>query len=264
MTNLPANYDAMLAADAARMAGQEKVKSAAQGISLRGGILKLGDYVLPGNQMAAVIVDAVFENTWFATRFDPNVIAPPNCYALGRADNEMAPAMPDHKHFTPQSQSCTGCPQAEWGSSDTGRGKACSNKRRLGLLAAGIYTQQKGSREWDLDLFDGQEHYAGADLMVLRLPVTSVRNFSEYVQSLAASHQRAPYAAFTRIYAEPDTRSQFQVHFELIEMVPNHLLMTLRERSMKADTELMRGYEPPEEQPEQPAPAKGFQRARTR
>lgn len=234
-----------LAEDAARYTKQERVSGGGQAISLRGGILRVGDYVMPGNQIACVIVDSVLENTYYAARYNPEAVTPPTCYAVGRDLADMAPDMPQHPHFKPQSEQCSGCPMAEYGTSDTGKGKACGNKRRIALLPAGMYSPVKNSRDFELDLFEGPEHYAFTDLLTLKLPVTSVRNYGEYVQQIGSQHQRPPYAVFTRVFVEPDPKSQFKVHFELIDLAPRPLWQVLRDRSTAAGPALMRGYEPP-------------------
>lgn len=74
-------------------------------VSLKSGVMSIGDEELPGNQMYVVIIDHFRENTFFAGRYDPDVKAPPKCYAFGRgADgDDMGPheSMQASPYFEP-------------------------------------------------------------------------------------------------------------------------------------------------------------------
>ena len=89
MSKSVTTYEDKFAAEADKYADAEKV--AGTFISLQGGVLKLDDSPLPGNQICVVVLDAIRENTFYATRFDPDVMEPPKCYAFGYSDKEMTP-----------------------------------------------------------------------------------------------------------------------------------------------------------------------------
>lgn len=239
-------YDEKWAREAEKYAGEEKVTGGAF-ISTRGGVLSFDDEELPGNRMCVVILDAVRENTYYAGKFDPDNVLPPVCYAFGRSDDEMEPhhTMDVDEYFEPQAESCSVCPFAEWGSSDTGRGKACSNRRRLALIPAGIYSKRRGSRDYDLELFDDPEHFEEADIAYLKLPVTSVKNWSQYVNSLNKNVQRPPYGVITEIALVPDKKSQFKLEFELIEEIDDELAEIIMDRHKSAADGIESGYAPP-------------------
>lgn len=248
-TNL-INYEAQFAASADAYAAEEPASSGHL-ISTRGGILRVGEEPLPGNQMCVIVLDAVRENTYYPTKYNPDVNLPPTCYAFGRTDAEMGPhptMQADLSYFAPQHSSCTGCPMAEWGSADTGRGKACSNRRRLALLPAGMYTAQRGSRDFALDLIDDPRHFETAETAFLKLPVTSVREWTKYVQFVTSTYRRGPYGVVTRIFLEPDPKSQFRVGFEFIELVQDKFAGAIIGRHNQAVNELVKGYQPPSEE----------------
>jgi hypothetical protein len=84
------NYDKAWAEQAEQYAAQHAQKGGSWLIT-RGGTLMYGDEVLPGNQAAIVILDSIFENTFYAGSYNPDQAAAPVCYAFGRMPSEMAP-----------------------------------------------------------------------------------------------------------------------------------------------------------------------------
>lgn len=221
-----ANWDEELAKQAAAAAEQEASTGGGNFFSLRGGQLKLNGTVLPDNQMAVVVLDALIENVYYEGAFDPEDPQSPICYAFGRDDKTMAP----HADATkPQAESCAACPLNQWGSlvvsGQQRRGKACRNRRRLGLIPAGTL---KGMH---FTPFATSEEIANAPLAYLALPPTSLGGFATYTKQLAGALNRPPRAMFTRIALVPDTKSQFKVTFTALNPVSNELLGAVMARS---------------------------------
>lgn len=249
-------------ADQAQQAQHEEPQAEGLWASTKGGILSIGDDEMPGNQMYVVIVDHYRENTYFPERYNSEVKVPPKCYAFGRgADaDEMGPhtsmqlSLAPDGYFEPQNDTCQGCPMNEWGTADTGRGKACQNRRRLILLPAGYATPKRGSRDFDVELFTDPAHYQTADEAQMKLPVTSSKEFSKYVSQLGAQYQRPPHGVLTRIYLEPHAGDQFHVKFEMIEEVPDDLAQIIMDRNTACREREWRGYAPPEETTQQVKP----------
>ena len=159
----------------------------------------------------------------------------------------------DLSYFKPQHDSCKGCPKNEWGSADQGRGKACQNRRRLALIPAGYYQAKRGSRDFDLQIFDDPKHFQSADVAYIKLPVLSVKEWSKYVVQVSTSLRLPPHGVVTRLFVEPDAKAQYKVGFEMIEEVPDALLPIIMERHAQASTVIMQGYAPPQER-EAPKP----------
>lgn len=226
-------------------------------LSIRGGELSFGEEAMPGNQVCVIILDAIRENTYYASKFDADVAASPTCYAFGRGDGaDMAPhesMMTAPDYFKPQAEECSKCVHAEWGSADQGRGKACQNRRRLALIPAGFYAPKRGSRDFDLELFDDPKHFQSADVAYIKLPVLSVKEWSKYVVQISTSLRLPPHGVVTRLFVEPDAKAQYKVGFEMIEEVPDALLPIIMERHAQASTAIMQGYAPPQER-EAPKP----------
>ena len=244
-----ANYDEAWAKEAARYAAQEQLVGGTF-LSTRGGILSFGEEEMPGNQAAVIILDAVFENTFYAEKFDPNNAASPICYAFGRDGEPMAPheSMQDAPdYFKPQAEECQGCKWNEWGSADKGKGKACQNRRRLALIPAGYYEGKRGSRDLELNLFNDPKHFETADIAFIKLPVLSVKLFSKYVNQIATNSRRPPHGVITRMFVEPDAKAQFLVHFEMLEEIGDDLAAIIMARHEEALKAVIQGYQVPQE-----------------
>lgn len=252
MTTALTTYDAKRAAAAAQYTKQVRSAPSSDLLSLKGGLFSLGEESL-GDQLCVVVLNSVWENTYFKDRFVEGVPAAPTCYAYGRSAEEMAPhpSMAEHPdHFVPQSESCNTCPMNEWGSAPTGKGKACSNRERLFVIPAGEYSPIPKSKDMHLDLFDGttregQAHFLEAEGLVLKLPVTSVSNWNEYVRKLAGLGQ-PPFGVATRMHIERHPKFQYEVKFEMIDALPDEVFDILHKRNEEAGGEyLMQPYSPP-------------------
>lgn len=252
-----ANWDEELARLGKESLEQEA--SALQGsfFSIRGGQLSFNGAPLPNNEVAVVILDAVLENIYYDTDFDPEQATSPACYAFGRGAEELAPH-PDAPRK--QAELCSACPQNEWGSSKRrqgSRGKACSNKRRLALLpAGGLDAQGKFTPLEDPALFEG------AQLGLLKLPVTSVKAYGQYLHTVLTVF-KVPHqmAVFTRISVEPDPKNQVRVNFEHLGNVPKALLPVLMQRQRNCQDEVVFAYAEGDEQPAAPKPSRSTKKA---
>lgn len=258
--NAIVNYDDLYAR---RMQTATQGEQLRQGtfISTRGGTMSIGDEQLPGNQACVIIVDWVSENTLYAERFNPDNPQPPICYAFARGPEEadhMGPhqsMQADPNYFIPQSDICKTCPHNQWGSADKGRGKACQNRRRLTMIPAGVFLPKRGSRDFDLEIFDDVKHFETADTAFMKLPVTSVENWGKYVHQVGEATNRSPDGVITRVFIEPHPKYQYTINFELLEKVPDELVQAVIRRADIAQSAQIEGYMPPKE--DTAAPAQG-------
>lgn len=244
---------------AAQGYGQQEAAAASSGggfLTIKGGILMFGEDALPGNQVAAIVLDSIAENTFYDGAYVPDNPQPPTCYAFGRSLEEMAPhpsMQSDLTYFKPMNHDCESCPMNVFGSAATGRGKACQNRRRLSLIPAGIYVPRKGSRDFDLHYVEDEKSLRTADIVSLKLPVTSVANWAKYVTTVAAEHSLPPHGVVTRISVEPHPKRQFEVKFELIATVPEHFWLAIDSRHEEARRTIIRGYVSPNQREDAPA-----------
>ena len=215
-------YTERMAADAAAAASMEASAGGGEFFSTQGGQLRFAGAPMPGNQIAAVVLDSILENVFYEGRFDPDNPSSPVCYAYGTDEREMGPhtnVIAAHNH---QHETCIGCPQNEWGSADTGRGKACRNTRRLALIPAGTFNNAGAGPVYE-PLADPAE-IARAGVAFLKLPVTSVKAYANWVRGLAATLKRPPYAVVARIRVLPDPQTQFRIEVTALIPVPDDWL----------------------------------------
>lgn len=255
-----ANYDEELA----KLAGQSATLTDSGGggrfFSTRAGVLQFDDSPLPGNQVCAIIAAWCLENVYYEGAFDADNRTPPTCFAFCKNPDEKDEMGPHEKvdedeAFERQADTCSECPKNEWGSAETGRGKACSNRRRLAILPAGTYKSAGRNGGYELEIIDDEEHFRTAEAGYLKIPVMSGKGFDNYVKDVAEQFKRPLFAVYTRIYLTPDPKSQFKVNFELIEPVTdNAVLGALMERYRKLHEEIDFPYTPfVEEEPQQQA-----------
>lgn len=257
-TQAVATWDDELAKQAELAVGGQRSAGGGRFFSLRAGQLSFDSEPLPGNQMAVIILADVIENYYYDKPFDPDVPASPVCFAFAHTEAEMEPheAVDNDPYFERQSDTCRDCPHNEWGSAQQGRGKACKNSMRLAMIPAGEYKAQGKGRNvtYELELFDDTDDFEKAEVVYMKLPVMSVKNYSTFVRDVASTMKRPPHGVIANVAVVPDTRSQFRVEFEVIEEVPTELLPIIMKRHNIAKEGIDFPYTPPMEEEPKPAP----------
>lgn len=227
-------YD-KLAEVAEAEAAKEIVNDAIPALSIKNGILRLGDTQMPGNRIAVVIACNVFENAYYDTAYDPDVLVAPVCYAFGDTQAEMAPTdLVKEK----QSDSCANCPNNEFGSADTGKGKACGNRRKLVCIPAGEF--DKKTNEWVIET--DAEEYKNATPAILNIPPTSLVEYAKYVKALFKEHKRPINAVVTEVKIVPDDKKQFVINFNFLDYVEEDVYNAVDERHEVFKEALTRPY----------------------
>ena len=220
-----------------------------QSIKINNGVMSLGDQIIPGNQFAAIILDAAHVNTFYGTAYNPNVILPPTCYAVGRSEMEMVPhpdMAKDMNYFRAQADRCSACPQNVFGSARQGEGKACGNRRRLLLLMCGVYPQGQLVPIMDLS------HYASSALLTLSIAPTSAKNWGRLIRQASAEYQRPPFGVISRVFGYAhEKHGKEAVGFDIIAPVPDDWAPTIFKRQQEAQGEIMEGFQPPQQKAQQ-------------
>lgn len=204
---LPADLMAELG-NAAKEAAAKERPSVGR-ISLKSGVMSYGGQPVPGNAMEIIIVGGAYRNVYYAGRYDPNNIVNPNCFALADAEEDLHAHenVPDES-VPPNSdannpRACATCEFAQWGSDPNGgRGKACKQTRRLILLPANV-----------LDEEDPVDAILKSEMAILDVPVTSVKNYANLVNTLAATLNLPVWAVVVHVTVVPDAKTQFKVMF---------------------------------------------------
>ena len=207
-------------------------------ISLRGGIISWQGSPAKDNILPCIVLDSVFENRYYTKPFNAENPANPVCFALSREekdlfmheDSEEPQGAPEStKPGDPEKGSCAGCPKGAWGSDPRGgRGKACSQIRRLVLAPASAAESPQAMQE--------------AELAILKLPVTSTRYWAAYVNQLATGVKRPVYSVVTEITTEPHPKHQFHVYFNMAHVLPLEMIDALRAKVLVAEKLLFTPY----------------------
>lgn len=225
-TTAVANWEEELAAQAQAAAKQEANVGGGNFFSTRAGVLSVDGQALLNNEMAVLIVDGILENAYYAGKFDPDSPTSPVCFAFGRDEADMVPHLSVQQNGTAQHTACKGCRQNEFGTADTGRGKACKNTRRLALIKAGDFDRRTGEFTAVLD----PDHYAKTEVRYFKVPPTSITAYAAYVKQLASGLKRPPHGVLTRISLSPHATKQFEVKFEALLETPGAIMGAVMER----------------------------------
>ena len=207
---LPADLMAELGAAAKEAAAKERPSISR--ISLKAGVMSYEGSPVPGNNMDVIIVCGAQRNVFYAGQYDPNNIVNPNCFALGDGDEPMMAHenVPDENVPTDSDKTkredpraCVGCAMNEWGSDlRGGRGKACKETRRVIVLPTDVLEQE-----------DPVEAILKSEMAIVDLPVTSVKNYSNLVNSVASTLGLPVWAVVTNVLVSPHPKKQFEVTF---------------------------------------------------
>jgi hypothetical protein len=231
-----AHWDEKLAELAKRTKALED--TAAMGgnrISVRGGAMSFNGVAVPGNKLNCIVIDHCIEYVYYKEKFDPDNPTAPECFALSQQDAKKM--VPHEAAMEPQAESCVKCKHNAFGSADTGRGKACGNKRRLVLIPE-----------------DALNDLESAEAAMFSVPVTSCRNWQGYVDNLATALRRPPLAVITEISCAPHAKHQVEVTFKLKSQIDRgDQIEALISKQEALNAMLMKPYEQQEKQ-EKPAP----------
>jgi hypothetical protein len=248
------NWEEELAKQADEAAKQEANSGSGQFFSLQGGMLVFNDQQLPNDEMVVVIVEGILENVYYTSGYDPDNPSPPTCFAFGRDESNIAP----HESVVALGQNpaatCRECPMNEWASAEKGRGKACSNRRRLAMISAG-----KFGRNGEFLPYENPEDFQTSLIGFMKLPVMSVNGYAKYVKQVAGALRLPPHGVFTKVKVVKDPKSQFRVLFEPLGKVPQHLLGAImaRHQEARATIEFPYALEAAEDEPKERQPARG-------
>lgn len=172
-------WDEKLAAKAAAAAATEVLGSGSN-ISIKGGQLTVDGVKVPGNAANFIVVASNFNNQFREGAYDPENYEAPACFAFGDTEAEL---VPHEKSAKAQADSCSVCPQNEWGSANVGKGKACRQARDLILVSADA------------------EDIETAKLYRLSVPPTSLKAWKGYVHQLNNTLQRPTMSVITEVKA---------------------------------------------------------------
>ena len=193
--------------------------------------------------MAVVILDSIFETSYYGDSYDPESPQTPIAFAFGRDEKTMVWHENSDEEFV--GKLCSESEICQWGSADVGRGKAARETRRLAMIPAGTFDYQG-----KFEVFD-EEAFSSSTIGFMKLPVTSVKGYSGFVKQIAGALRRPPYGIFTKVKVVPDNKTLFKVIFEPIANIPDGLIPIILELRAEAQALIDFPY-PPAEKIEQP------------
>ncbi len=219
------NWEEKLAAEAKDVAKLERPPTSK--IGFRSGIMTYMGEAVPKNEMTCIVVTYGIERVFYAGTWDANNIVPPDCYALS-TPNIADDMGPDSNVPNPVSEYCHGCPHDEWGSG-SGKGKLCGERRRLIVLPESCATKP--------------ESIPTAEMAMMSIPVTSLKNWSKYVNMVSAQLHRPYWAVLTKVSLVPDANTQFKVNFENMGALDDSVLGAVQAATEAAALIAMSGYD---------------------
>jgi hypothetical protein len=234
-------WEQEMAATAKVQGSAEKPMGLARNISFKNGRLIIDENPVPGDSIDVVILATMVENQYYTGAYDPNSVQIPVCYAFGDMKAEdpeegMAPHEEAEDKQGDENGQCAECWANQMGSADVGRGKACKNVRRLLLVSADAVADAKELKD--------------AEVRGCKIPVTSVKNWANYVRNVTEETSRPFWGIVTRISVLPDPRNQFKVTFEFVELVnfDQELYDGMKKKVSEAEKGLGLPYQKPTEQ----------------
>jgi hypothetical protein len=213
----------------------EQVKNVGGGVGVkfRRGSIEVGGLPVKDGALECIVVGSCALNTWYAEAYDPENAQPPDCYAFAliQGDSDMAP----HADAADkQSEQCADCPQNQFGTATIGRGKACGNNVRLGLILSA-------------DVESGDD-VKSAEMATAKVSPTNVKHWASYVKQLKDEHGRPPWAVVTEITSHDDAKTQIRLEFKLVELIDDPgVLDALEARYQKVQDVLQQPFGPPVE-----------------
>lgn len=215
---------------------KEQVKNIGTGgvsVKFGRGRIHIGESEVKGGKLECVIVGHCALNRWNEQPYDSDNPQPPDCYAfaLVNDDPEMAP----HQAATnKQSDKCADCDKNQFGTARVGKGKACGNTIRLGLLTS-------------KDIQDA-EGISTAELAAAGVSPTNLAHFKKYLDAISDEHGRPLWAVVTEISSHDDPKTQIRLEFKLVDLIEDDdILEALEKRFLKIQDVLQRPFSAPSE-----------------
>ncbi len=218
------SWQDMMATEAKEVAKTERPSVAR--ISLQSGIMTYQDQAVPDNEMIGIIGDAIHEQVYYDQPYEAGVVNPPACFGYGNPGDSIKAHESVPERDWKNWGDCDTCIMGQW-RKPPGKGKPCSERRRLAILPP-------STKPADFDT---------AEIAVLSLPVMSVKNWSNYINTVAAQYNRPSWGILTKIMVKPDPKSQFRVHFEFVGLLEDDIIAAVHAKRELCRTTLMVPYD---------------------
>lgn len=229
-----------LAALAAEDVSREPA-TAGNNISTRGHKFTLGGSVID-SPMKVIILDYSFENAFYSEAYDPDNPASPSCFAVAKKEDDLAPD--SEKVPDPINETCDGCENNEFGSADSGRGKACKNGRKLALISADVKELTP-------------EYISQTPVAYIRVSPSGIRHWTGYVKKLKSALDAPVCGVITELDFDPDSDQPVLTEQYVEEITDGDLLDAILKRRAEVQDDLLAGFQPVSEQQPRVSKKKG-------
>lgn len=238
----------------ARIAANAKAEESSVGsmggsyFSFKGGIMSYKGTEVTDNEVDVIVVGYILENQFFADRYTPDTPQSPVCYSkLLPVEGDVNDMIPMEESEAIQHSDCKTCPMNQFGSADTGKGKACKNIRHLAVIPA--------------DALESSDDIEAAEIAFMKLPPTSLKAWSGYIKALTTAGL-SELCVITKITLEKDADTQIKLSFSRVDDIGEECYEALFKRNEEAEEHLLKPYPTNEELQEQfaarnPKPQRG-------
>lgn len=197
------------------------------GISFGPGIINVGGAGV-GNKLEVIVLGFCAHNKFYKTKYNSSEKTPPDCYSFSIIFDDKE-AKPHEASTEPQADSCGECDNNVFGSAENGKGKACANALRLGILL---------SKD-----VDDAASVLSAEIATANVSPTNGKYYKAYTETLEEEHSRPVWAAVTEITSHPDPNTQIRLEFKLVELIENvEIIEALEKRFLKVQDTLQQPY----------------------
>lgn len=238
-SNVPINYAEQLAAEASDITRRIAAPTGDR-IRFNSNRSFITPDGLEGEELEVVVLDFMSSNVFYEGIYDRDNPQPPACFSIGPEPSTLVPSPSSPNR---QADTCASCPNNQFGSAITGKGKACKNTRLIAVTPATV--------------LEDEEQQADAPIWIMAIPPTSLKAFDSYVSSLATKHRRIPIGVVTRVTMDPGS-TYAAPRFSIVRPLENDELgicMPMRESAQQRLT-----VEPDVSQYTPPAANKGARR----
>ena len=235
------DYEKKLAEQAEQATGMERGAPMGRNFSFKGGQMVFDGAPVKDNEVVVIIAGAVIEKAFYEGDYDPDNPEPPVCFAFDTDPDNLAPVPEDVADL--QNDVCATCEWNRFGTADRGKGKACKDVRRLALIPAG-HIDKKG----EIQLVDDPKELAKAEFGFAKLPPTSLTPYAAFVRQVANTMKRPPHGVYAIMRCDPDSKNQFVISWEVIDLVDGKALPAIMERHEEAMKALVQPYQYPTEE----------------
>lgn len=221
-----ANYEERLAQEARDEAAKERIT--APSMSCYGGKITIAGQPVEGPSVQAVILASTFMKTLYRTDYDPDEIAPPSCWAIAEKEEDLICSPQGWEQIHPDG--CAKCPANQWKSDDRQKGKACSDQRKVALIAGNDLNSPE------------------ATIYTLKVSPTGLPIWKRFVNSAKDTFNRPPHGILAEL--SPLAVKTWHVwSFKPVGIVPPEALANIYKKRDQALEMLTKGWDKPTEDP---------------